>query len=104
MAQTYHAVRKFNPRRPKITFRQKNHIVKEIAQNYPAYGEPNTAITENVKMSDYQGDRMYLSVTVVVGVQSVPGNTHTLSLSLSLSLSPSLSPLSPLSVTVVVGV
>ena len=30
---------------------------------------------------------MYLSVTVVVGVQSVPGNTHTHTLSLSLSLS-----------------
>lgn len=45
--------------------------VKELAQKYPAYGEPNTAITENVKISDFQGDRTYLSVTLVVGVQSV---------------------------------
>ena len=61
------------PRRQKITFRKKK-TVKELAQKYPAYGEPNTAITENVKISDFQGDRTYLSVTLVVGVQSVSGN------------------------------
>ena len=56
----------------------------ELAQKYPAYGEPNRVLTKNVKLSDYQGDRTYLSVTVVVGVQSVSGNSLALSLSCSL--------------------
>ena len=47
--------------------------VKELAAKYPAFGEPNTAITENVKVSDYQGDRTYMSVTLFVGVQAVSG-------------------------------
>ena len=47
--------------------------VKELAAQYPAFGEPNTAITENVKVSDYQGDHTYMSVTLFVGVQTVSG-------------------------------
>jgi hypothetical protein len=47
--------------------------LKELASEYPSFGEPNTAITENVTVSDYQGDRTYMCVTLLVGVHAVSG-------------------------------